>query len=763
MIYIDRGGASEPRWFQSEEFSSLRRKAEEFFTRTKTDREQVRFDWHSEILTSGTQEDLLRLFSSKCAYCERAVGGPSEFNIDHFRPPQASAQDPPARDHYWWLAYSWDNLYSACPECAQNKRNLFPIAGQRCRSGATGEELLGERPLLLDPCRDRPELYLVFQDDGAVMPAASLAGTSASIDLERAETTIDALGLNRESLVENRARVAQETLSAIEQYVMGSTSGGSLRRPRDLFESIQDRLAASNPFAAVRRFCCARRLPEITGLSHEDLAEEIPDLRPYLEVVRALHRQQPLVPVDVRPKPKSFVRSSVISKVAFVNYRIFDQMEVPFAETRPEEFGVPLPGQEKSSKTFERGWKMFLGENGSGKTSVLHALAVALMGKEFYRRKRKVYNLGASLMHGKEEGSIQVWLSGDREPIHMCVHRRGIKWLSGEQGANVFLRGYGASRLLPKRRPNEDPSSKAPASHETKLVDNLFDPFAPLIDAQAWLSGLNSDDFRDAATNLKRLLNIEPGQGDLEFEDDGRPGVPSSRGRFGLRWEGRFKPLEHFSAGYQTVLALACDIMAGVGPSVEDMMQTPGIVLVDEIGTNLHPRWRMEIVSRLRTAFPFMQFVASTHEPLCLRGLGKGEVTALRLEHDSSVAVINDLPSPSGLRVDQLLTSDFFGLHTAIDPELEKRFNIYYDLLEREETLSEPETQKLVELRNELAEKSVLGSSRRDRIILNIIDKFILDRRREHKPDLDNPPQDVIDQVTAALSEIGPGPSSVRP
>jgi hypothetical protein len=50
-----------------------------------------------------------------------------------------------------------------------------------------------------------------------------------------------------------------------------------------------------------------------------------------------------------------------------------------------------------------------------------------------------------------------------------------------------------------------------------------------------------------------------------------------------------------------------------------------GVVLIDEIDAHLHPRWQMQVVTTLRTLFPRMTFVATTHNPLALVGARDGE------------------------------------------------------------------------------------------------------------------------------------------
>jgi hypothetical protein len=104
--------------------------------------------------------------------------------------------------------------------------------------------------------------------------------------------------------------------------------------------------------------------------------------------------------------------------------------------------------------------------------------------------------------------------------------------------------------------------------------------------------------------------------------------------------------------------------------------------LIDEIGSHLHPRWQMRVIQGLRQTFPRVQFIVTTHYPLCLRGLFNRELVVLqRTPHNKVLAVDRDLPPIEGMRVDQLLTSEYFGLNSTIDPDLESQFSEYYQLL----------------------------------------------------------------------------------
>ncbi len=243
----------------------------------------------------------------------------------------------------------------------------------------------------------------------------------------------------------------------------------------------------------------------------------------------------------------------------------------------------------------------------------------------------------------------------------------------------------------------------------------MFDPFSPIGNATEWLLGFDDAHFDVIARALKSLLGLGEGDRILRNRRARRIEVDA----FGIR-----VPLEHLSDGYQSVVALATDVMAVLlerWPSVE---AAEGTVVIDELGSHLHPRWRMRIVPSLRQVFPRVQFLASTHDPLCLRGLGQGEVAVMERNAERDIVAITDLPSVAGLRVDQLLTSEHFGLNSTIDPELDALFAEYY-LLKAKRKRTPAEERRHAELTQQLDELQVLGATRRERLVLEAADDFL--------------------------------------
>jgi hypothetical protein len=114
---------------------------------------------------------------------------------------------------------------------------------------------------------------------------------------------------------------------------------------------------------------------------------------------------------------------------------------------------------------------------------------------------------------------------------------------------------------------------------------------------------------------------------------------------------------------------MVVDMMRGLLSEWDNLEFACGAVIIDEIENHLHPRWKMRVMRALRDAMPRVQFIVSTHDPLCLRGMRTGEVQVLYRNKDGQIRSVENLPDITALRVDQILTSDYFGLSSSEDPQ----------------------------------------------------------------------------------------------
>ena len=85
--------------------------------------------------------------------------------------------------------------------------------------------------------------------------------------------------------------------------------------------------------------------------------------------------------------------------------------------------------------------------------------------------------------------------------------------------------------------------------------------------------------------------------------------------------DGPILPIENYSNGFRNLLYLVIDMVwraSQLNPWLtfpELKVQTTGIVLIDEIDLHLHPKWQGKALPFLANLFPNVQFVVTTHSP----------------------------------------------------------------------------------------------------------------------------------------------------
>ena len=125
----------------------------------------------------------------KCCYCEGLLAT----DVEHFRPKTRSQQarrKPYEYPGYYWLAYTWSNLYMACVECNRTyKRSLFPLKDPSQRNHSADDDN-GEVAMIVDPGgAEDPRNHIRF-DDAAIMSVTEIGReTIAVLRLDRGDLT----------------------------------------------------------------------------------------------------------------------------------------------------------------------------------------------------------------------------------------------------------------------------------------------------------------------------------------------------------------------------------------------------------------------------------------------------------------------------------------------------------------------------------------------------------------------------------------------
>src|SRR5262249_54091058 len=189
---------------------------------------------------------------------------------------------------------------------------------------------------------------------------------------------------------------------------------------------------------------------------------------------------------------------------------------------------------------------------------------------------------------------------------------------------------------------------------------------------------------------------------DIRFTSPSGPN-PTPRAEFKTPYG--WVPLRNLGYGYQTLIAWVTDFANRIVeryPDSPDPLAEPAVVAVDEIDLHLHPVWQRKLMDFLTERFPNTQFIATSHSPLVVQAAADANLVVLRREGDH-VVIDNDVDYIRNWRIDQILTSDLFGLESARPPQIERL------LVERNKLLDKPklttaDQRRLKEIEAEIGE-----------------------------------------------------------
>lgn len=80
----------------------------------------------------------------------------------------------------------------------------------------------------------------------------------------------------------------------------------------------------------------------------------------------------------------------------------------------------------------------------------------------------------------------------------------------------------------------------------------------------------------------------------------------------------------NLSTGYRAILSMIMELAyraAVLNPTMEDFSELEGVVLIDEIDAHLHPKWQWKILDAMRQVFPCVQFIIATHSPIVISSI----------------------------------------------------------------------------------------------------------------------------------------------
>lgn len=299
----------------------------------------------------------------------------------------------------------------------------------------------------------------------------------------------------------------------------------------------------------------------------------------------------------------------------------------------------------------------FLGENGDGKSLILMAIYLAFNGN-YITEKTDQEATGKAADIIRNNKNIQLFGIDDTG--------KDYNPKKGTFVSNLF--GYGTHR---GRYSTDTP--------EEYGFMSLFDNEQTLVNPVSWLKDQKllelekSLDINNVLGEEKKLPNSFPVSSlekmffellekNVEIRIDGS-------GIF-FKEKGSDLTFDQLSEGYRSIIIFVADLIyrlnkkAGEDKKISNLK---GIVLVDEIDLHLHPKWQRVIVRKLRSLFPNIQFIFTTHSPTMIQGASEDAIIyrVYRNSEDGKTRVSNPYfrKDLDHLMINTLLTSPLFGLN----------------------------------------------------------------------------------------------------
>jgi energy-coupling factor transporter ATP-binding protein EcfA2 len=366
----------------------------------------------------------------------------------------------------------------------------------------------------------------------------------------------------------------------------------------------------------------------------------------------------------------------------------FEEADLEFQYT-----GRTIPGtQDPSAPPGLENLNLIVGDNGSGKTTILKGIALAVLGgvlphegfrsNWFVRANRDSARSTVQLATSAGEETLAVGLARKGPEAEILQHwnssRTGSEpsdlWF--QNGPEYFLCGYGVNSRRAEGDENYDQSLRDKSrGFRYQRVAALFEEgysLKPISSLFFELTGARNGQPSRHLEEAREILNLLLANTGVSW-----PGGTQNRTMFFRLPDGLDVPVHSLSDGFRSFLAFIGDLLSNlVEVATTTLRGTAGIVLVDEIDQHLHPKWQRSVLSVLAEVFPKLQFVVTSHSPILVGCLPPENIYVSERDEHGRVRV---RPADQDLRkrtVDEILRSPYFQLPSTLEPKLaEEREN----------------------------------------------------------------------------------------
>lgn len=373
---------------------------------------------------------------------------------------------------------------------------------------------------------------------------------------------------------------------------------------------------------------------------------------------------------------------------------------------------------------------LILGDNGTGKSAILTAIALSVLGRVIQSSGFRPYLLVRRTGQDRSDSSDQqesaairtklrlhlqdmdkpraVWepetigsisslalvtRRADTETISLAGQHASGKWnpLLKDASPAFFLAAYGASRRVASGEAFDQSAREKARAPRYQRVAGLFEEAITLIPVSIWAFEFRQKERLDEGLALLNALLPMPVRVTAEpLNMDGALITPLE---VVFRVRGTSLPFPALSDGYRGFVGWVVDLlyqMSQVTPSEHKLTDLCGVVIVDELDLLLHPAWQRTVIETIATTFPRLQFFFTSHSPIIAGTLEAANLIVTEVDEETGqIKIDKSREQVYGLSADQVLSSRYFGLASSRAPGLERQLQ---ELAER--ALENPDAAK---------------------------------------------------------------------
>ncbi len=307
--------------------------------------------------------------------------------------------------------------------------------------------------------------------------------------------------------------------------------------------------------------------------------------------------------------------------------------------------------------------------------------------------------------------------------------------------------GYGAGRHIASGASPYLTSETFFQNGGSESTSTLYHDDYPLISPEQWFLGLDhvSKGEGEIAENAKRALasasrcfaNTLPDIKSLAVKP--HVGI-KGRTTMALMCTTPFGevPFSSLSVGYRTMAAWLTDFvkrMHEAFPELEEPDDGPAVVLIDEFDLHMHPQWQREAMAAISKEFPNTQFIVTAHSPIVVQATeGNAKLIVLRRKKRDDgleeVEVVDNPEFAAGWRLDQIMES-VYGMPPRM-PEFSKLMNRRIELLKKSK-LTKVQAKELEEIEAHVNKQAAPQESEASKWLFEKLQKALKDSEKPSK------------------------------